>query len=504
MATRQGDRGTVQKVKLPFFGSTSNRGTDPDKDQRFVNCFPESRKVDQTEITKAWLVKRPGITFYKQFDPDAYEARGIIEFNDKLYAAYGSEIFEDGPIGGGGVPASVISMTTSTGPVGFRLGNSSVIGDYLFICDGVEGWIIETTGAVTQITDLDFPTPHSPTPVFLDGYIVLAKGSDIFNCALDDPLSWDATNFVSAESFPDAILALARQNNQIVAFGSESTEFFYNAANASGSPFNRNESALIQVGTAAPYSITQTERYCTFIGSSFSGGQAFWIIEGFTPKRVSDEHIERLINSETNTVGIRGYCVRISGHMFYVLNLPTADRTLVYDPDEKLWHEWSTGASSGVFGNRFVIDYANDGDNGYFYGQVSNNGNVCYFDVTAGADSPSFDTGPSPELTSIDVLIRTNRIDMDTTYRKRLHSLRIFMDKTSNSDQSTLSISMSDDDYISFSGGTNYLVYTDLDTPPVLYRLGEFRRRSFEFIHYGQSVGTRYEAMELCYTEGIS
>jgi len=63
---------------------------------------------------------------------------------------------------------------------------------------------------------------------------------------------------------------------------------------------------------------------------------------------------------------------------------------------------------------------------------------------------------------------------------------------------------MSDDDYISFSGGTNYLVYTDLDTPPVLYRLGEFRRRSFEFIHYGQSVGTRYEAMELCYTEGIS
>ena len=36
---------------------------------------------------------------------------------------------------------------------------------------------------------------------------------------MDDPSSWNATNFVSAESFPDSVIGLARQNNQIVAFG---------------------------------------------------------------------------------------------------------------------------------------------------------------------------------------------------------------------------------------------------------------------------------------------
>lgn len=504
MATRQSAPGGMQKVKLPFFGSPSNRGTSTNKDQRFVNCFPESRKTEQTEITKTWLIKRPGITFYKQFDPNAYEARGIIEFNDKLYAAYGTEIFEDDPLGGTGIPTSIISMTTSTGTVGMVLGNSSITGDYLFVCDGVDGWVINSTGTVTQITDLDFPTPHITSPVFLDGYIILAKGSDLFSCDVDDPTAWNASNFVSAESFPDAIVGLARQNNQIVAFGSESTEFFYNAANASGSPFNRNEAALIQIGCASKDTICKTEKYCSFLGQSKSGGYGYWILEGFQPRKVSDEFVERVLNSETTIENTKGYCCRVSGHMFYFLNLYTVDRTFVYDPDEKLWHEWSTGASGGTFGNRFVVDYASDGNNGYFYGQVSNNGNVCYFDASAGIDSPSFDTGPYPQLTSIDVLIRTNRIDMDTTYRKRLHSLRLFMDSLSIN--SILTLNMYNDDYTDLVGGTGFFIEErfNTDTIPTIYRLGQFRRRSFEFILSSTDPSIRFEAMELCYTEGTS
>jgi len=190
--------------------------------------------------------------------------------------------------------------------------------------------------------------------------------------------------------------------------------------------------------------------------------------------------------------------------MFYFLNLYTVDRTFVYDPDEKLWHEWSTGASGGTFGNRFVVDYASDGNNGYFYGQVSNNGNVCYFDASAGIDSPSFDTGPYPQLTSIDVLIRTNRIDMDTTYRKRLHSLRLFMDSLSIN--SILTLNMYNDDYTDLVGGTGFFIEErfNTDTIPTIYRLGQFRRRSFEFNIYSTDPSIRFEAMELCYTEGTS
>ena len=59
-------------------------------------------------------------------------------------------------------------MSTYTGTVKMILCNSSVIGDYLFICDGVDGWYIDTSSWNShRIVDVDFPTPHIISPVFL-------------------------------------------------------------------------------------------------------------------------------------------------------------------------------------------------------------------------------------------------------------------------------------------------------------------------------------------------
>jgi hypothetical protein len=79
--------------------------------------------------------------------------------------------------------------------------------------------------------------------------------------------------------FPDAIVALTRQNNQVVALGSNSIEFFYDAANATGSPLSRNDSSTIQMGCAAPYAVIGTEKYFSYISQSGSGGRGFWIEE---------------------------------------------------------------------------------------------------------------------------------------------------------------------------------------------------------------------------------
>lgn len=495
--------GLLQKVKIPLFGAYSNRGIDPDKDQRFINCFPESRKIEQTDQTRVALVKRPGVNFSKQFQGDPGEGsnlgRGLIYFNGALFAAIDDTLIMDNPFGGSGTPVVIITMTTFTGKVGLVVGNSATIGDYLFVCDGVGGWYINSSFAVTSITDPDFPTPHVPTPVFLDGYICLPKGSDIFSCDLDTPSSWNSSNFVSAESFPDPIVGLARQNNQIVAFGYSSTEFFYDAANASGSPFNRNESAIIQIGCAASHCIYQNERYCAFIGQSESGGRAVWFIEGFQPKRVSDEFIDRIIDSEVNLSDCSGYGVRTKGHMFYVINLNTANRTFVYDVDEKLWHEWSSQSPSGV-NNVFAYNHATDCGTGNIYIQGTNSGSVYYL-------NPVLYWDITPTVTSILVSVRTNKYDMDTINRKRLHSVRFFLDRDNDPlVNETLNFSYSDDDYQSDIGPiTVDLISSNTEGfgAPIIYQLGSFRRRSFFILYYGTS-NIRFEALELCYTEGTS
>ena len=157
--------GLLQKVKIPLFGAYSNRGLDPNKDQRFVNCFPESRKVEQIDQTKVSLVKRPGVNVYKQFKSTGNKlGRGVISFNGATFAAIDDTIYKDNPFGGGGVPTAVITMTTTTGKVGMVLGNSSIIGDYLFICDGVGICGVGKSGSVIEVTAKVEFIYQPPTP----------------------------------------------------------------------------------------------------------------------------------------------------------------------------------------------------------------------------------------------------------------------------------------------------------------------------------------------------
>ena len=328
-----------QNVRLPIIGAMSNRDVSGSKDQRFVNMFPETRKVEAIESTRIFLNKRPGLTLYKDFG-DGY-GRGIAWFRSKLYVAIDGHIYEDGS-----PPTSVITLTDVDSKVGMIVANSSTIGDYLFICDGTSGWIINSAGTVTAITDPDFPTPHIPVPTFIDGYILLAKGSDVYNCILDTPSSWDSGQYLSAEMFPDPIVALARQNNQIVVFGETSVEFFYDAANVSGSPLNRNDATTLQMGCAMPYAVFQTEKTFMFVGQSESGGRAVWQVDGFQPKKISDEYIERILDGETTPLDCRGFGVRTMGHLFYVINLVSLGRTLVYDMDEKMSHCTNTKSTT--------------------------------------------------------------------------------------------------------------------------------------------------------------
>ena len=642
MAQQQAKVGDNKITRLPLLGAYSNRGSSANKDQRFVNIFPETRKVEQIENTKIFLNKRPGLKLYKDFGTGT--GRGFAQFNNKLYVAIGNTVWEDGV-----TPTAKITLTGTTGHVGMLLANSSVVGDYLFVADGTKAWIIDTSGVVTEITDSSLhsititdggtgygsvptvtitggtgatgtatvsdgivtgisitlpgtgfttpvitidtpvktfdattlvnttndtitltghtygtgnavtyskgsggtviggltdlniyyiinidantvklatsganasagtainltsvgagtvhtltgtqatasgivnalPTPHVPVPTFIDGYIVLARANsvDVYTCDLDQPTKWSTESYLSAEMFPDPVISLTRQNNQIVVMGHNSIEFFYDAANASGSPLSRNDSTTIQMGTIAPYCIYQNEQFCAYISHSDSGGRAVWLIQGFQPKKISDEYIERILDAEGDMTPCRGFGFRSKGHMFYMINLKTQGRTLVYDIDEKLWHEWSSNTSGnhGVFS----CDYMADMSTGVAY--VLHNSNGCIYSL----DPDTY----QDDGTSILTELVTNRYDMDTYRRKFMTSMRPVGDRyeTGNS----VDMSWSDDDYQTWS---NTKTISLTDDYPVFSRLGSFRRRAFR-IKNSLNYPLRLEALEVEYKEGNS
>lgn len=483
MAERQQQPNKPKNVRLPLMGAYSNRGSSGLRDQRFVNMFPETRKVDQLENTKIFINKRPGTTLYKSLGVTG-EGRGMAYFAGRFYAAVGGSLYS----WDGSTQTTLLTLTGTTGHVGLLWANSASLGDYLFVCDGTKGWIVKTDNSVTAITDPDFPSPHVPMPTFIDGYVVIAKYNsiDVYNCDLDNPLGWTSSNYLSAEMFPDTVISLARQNNQIVVLGHNSIEFFYDAANASGSPLARNDSTTIQMGTAMPYGIYQNEQFCAYVGASDSGGRAVWVINGFQPKKISDEYIERILDAESDLTACRGFGLRTKGHLFFCLNLVSQNRTLVYDMDEKLWHEWSTNSAGSH--TMFACNYMADKSDGAAYLLHKSNGTIYRLDPDAYSD----DTNP------ILCELVTNRYDMDTYNRKFMSSIKIVGDRylTPNS----VNVSWTDNDYLNWSNKKNIDLTDDF---PAFHRLGSFRRRAFK-IEHALDRPLRVESLECVYTDGSS
>jgi len=343
------------------------------------------------------------------------------------------------------------------------------------------------SGATCTVYLQGFPTPHVPTPKFMNGYIFLAESGtgNIFNSYLDDATKWDSSNFINAEMYPDDIVALARQNNQLIALGEYSLQFFYDAANASGSPLSTNDTTTVQIGTCAPYALSDNERNVIFITQSKTGGRSVWMLTGFVPSRISDEHVDRILELETTPADIRGYTVRTMGHYLYVINLPVMDRTLVYDMDEKVWSEWSSYSSSAhhVFGYNYVAD-----DGG---------GKPVMLHKTSGVIT-RFDPAVYQDI-SADIYVEavSPRFDAGTMARKFLKDLYIIGDTTPTAQ--TLSIKWSDDDQNTYSG-TRTLAVGSQDQH--FHQGGSFRRRSFTTWHTGNS-SLRLEALELVYDKGV-
>lgn len=582
-------------ARIPLYGNTFTRDGTLAKDQRYINCFPETTKNTITDLKKFFLVKRPGTVLDSEIV--AGEARGLFYWNSHTYSIIDNTLYEDG--------ISIFTLATSTGPCGFLTALNPT--EVLFFCDGIDGYIInkdstieniekahlrwaETTvvelgdkripttnngyyytvsvagtttateptwptviddtvtdgdvtwvctavydGAtkwqastaiavddlVTPITESSlyykvtvsdgttgsseptwptvigetvtaggityecmgyyggFPSPHVPTPVSLDGYLCLAESNsiDMYNSATINLFSWNPLDFISAESFSDPIRALARQNNYIVAFGETNTEMFYDAAVETGSPFLRNESFMLQVGILAPNAIMQTEKLCMWVGKSDAGKSAVWMLDGFSPKEISTEYLEKVLENETDWDNIYGFGLRVAGHFFFVLNLPTEDVTFVYDMEENMWHEWQY--NGGVFPfNRFT----NDGT-GKILLLHNTLGNLYELNKTIYSDYDA----------DMTVTIITTKYDFDNNKRKFLHKTEVIGDLVS----SDISLYWSDDDYTTWS---NEKVLS-LSERPYFMRCGLARRRAFKLVHTA-NTHLRLEFLEVIYTQG--
>lgn len=318
----------MPQFRLPLVGVPNNRDGTVDKDFWLKNCYTETN-----DEAHRYVVKRPGLVQVHNLANAA--GRGIHEWKGNLYSVIGNTVYKE--------DASIGTIDTSTGKVSF--GENSSGTEYLLISDKTDLWTVETDDTLTKVTDADFPGAHVSGCEVYDGYtFLLLANARLHNSAVSDPTSWVATNFITAETRADGGVALIRYLDYLVVLGEETIEFFYDAANATGSPLLRYEGTSILIGCAAGDSAVKVESTFCFVGVSPGGGKGVYMYEGLTPKLVSTRAIDKILDAEGADISdAYAFAIRYQGHSLYVLTLPTTGAiTLVYDITEQSWHEWST------------------------------------------------------------------------------------------------------------------------------------------------------------------
>lgn len=338
------------------------------------------------------------------------------------------------------------------------------------------GTVVMAAGGITG--------PFAYGMEYLDGYVfILTKAGRIYQSNLEDPTTWGALNYINVNADPDSAVALARQLNYLVAFGQWSTEVFYNAGNTSGSILGNNKSAKMEIGCASGGSVAKAEHTVIWMGQSKTEGRSIYLMEGLSPIKVSNRYIEKYLN-KSNLSQVYSYCLKLSGHTCYVLTLEDLDITLVYDIDEKEWYQW-TSQSGGVEGYfKFTAFNANIEYAPALYLQHHTDGQIYTMSTDAVAD----------DTNNIYFRVVTNIQDSGTTKRKFYIRAEVVGDKVSGNAQ----IRHTSNDYQTWS--TYRTVVLSL-TRPILYQLGESRRRAWEIL-ITDNIPVRLDALEVDFDVG--
>ena len=481
--TKQPTTSTYDTQRMDFTISPQQRaGNLEDKDARILNMMVEPLNAPTEDNKRVVIKSRPGMSTV--YTVNTATARGIYYWVRSgvgyTITVCGDKVYTDGVL--------LTTITTTTGEVNFTEFVSSVGVVTLVMVDGTKGYVFTSaTIAPTEIVSVDFPTPHVPMPIFLDGYLFLAKANtqDVYNSNLDDPALWTAGDFISAELYPDTIKALSKNNNYIYAIGQNSVEYLYDVANATGSPLARHDTASQQFGTNAPGTVVATDKEVIFVGETANGGHTVWTIAGFKEKEIGTPMVKGVLLTEGASLATAvAHCIRASGQKLYILTLTS--RTLVYSFDTQLWSEWASGVAGT---DAFIGSHSTDGPNGTAY-VLKRTGTSVY----AIGEQYFTDAG-----TAYLCQITTPKFDFGSMNRKTMSRLALVGDiPDPTGTNNTVTVQWTDDDYITWSTARTLSFNNDF---PVMKQMGTFRRRAFRF-QYSSPHLFRVEGFEVDINKG--
>ena len=279
---------------------------------------------------RAMLLGTPGLRLFTTLTGPG-GVRGLYTASGgRCFAVCGLHLYE---LVAGGTATLRGTLATDTGPV-----DMADNGVELIVVDGTAaGYLLTLSGnAFAAISASGFA--GSSRVAFLDGYFVLARPGtqQCYVSGLYAGGTYDATDFASAESVPDQILALAVQRRELLLLGPRSGELWFNAGTPDF-PLAPIQGTAFPLGIAAAYSVHALDTFYWL--TQDADGQGMVVrLQGYQPERISTHAIEYAINGYSRIDDAIAYGYQEEGHAFYCLSFPTGNATWCYDAATRLWH----------------------------------------------------------------------------------------------------------------------------------------------------------------------
>ena len=310
------------KVKLPT-ASYNLPGRNP---SRLLNAYAQA-SVGKTPVE---VLGCPGIVSFctPTYGSETPVGRVLYEMKGQLYAVVGQSFFTVSSTGSytriGAVPGTGRLMLAGNG--------TQIVTDTGLIYDGT---------TITPITDADRPSWEAVD--FIDGYVVYVESNSqrFGGSALYDSSSYDGLDYASAEGSPDNLLSLIVDHRQVILFGTDSTEIWWNSGIA-GFPFERLSGGFLELGGLARFGATKADNSVFWLASD----RTIRRLSGSTPLRVSTHGVEEKLSAYTTVSDCEAFSWTWEGHIFVAFRFSAQGACWVLDVTTNEWHERKTFGSS--------------------------------------------------------------------------------------------------------------------------------------------------------------
>jgi hypothetical protein len=243
-----------------------------------------------------------------------------------------------GTVANDGLPGSIVASSIQILVVAGGRAYSFTLADNTFI----------------EVTDKLAATPTKAE--YSDGYGIVVLSGNKFQ--VSDPLdftSWPGLQVSEISVFPEDLVSVCVNHREPWFFGARHTQPYQDTG--SDAVFDVIQGTMLEVGCISPQSPCRIDNSIFWVGQDERGGMIAWRAQGYTPQRISTHAVEVALQSYANITQQASYSYQDGGHLFWVLYIPGAECTWVYDVTENLWHKRAAW-SGGVYGPHWSQNHA--------------------------------------------------------------------------------------------------------------------------------------------------